>query len=99
MVEYGISREEEAKLPQFKSHLEARKYFKDKYGDNNFQMMDSYMVGKEKFYNYDLILDRKVYFDKMKEIQEKGIVEITKEKLFCSQCIQISENGFVHIVH
>ncbi|MEK4930494.1 hypothetical protein N2V92_01125 [Bacillus sp. CH_48] len=42
-----ISREEEAEIPDFKGHEEARKYFKEKYGDA-FQFSESLEVDGKK---------------------------------------------------
>ena len=98
-MKYGISREEESKIPEFKSHAEARKYFKDKYG-NDFQMTDSFEVEDiGKIYAYKLILNREVYMDMIKEMNKNGFVPMTKERMFCTQDIQITEDGRVHIVH
>lgn len=97
-MKYGISREEENQLPNFTSHEEARKYFKDKYG-NDFQMTDYYDDCKQKIYFYKLILDRKVFSEIMEELSKGNIIPMTKERIFCSQDIQIMENGEVHIVH
>lgn len=62
-MSYGISREEEHALPDFKSHEEARTYFKKKYG-NNFKLEDSITVG-----------DRKLYFYKLFSVQDIQIFE------------------------
>lgn len=97
-MQYGISREEESKMPEFKSHTEARKYFKDRYGDD-FQLMDSDDCSGEKIYFYKLILNKKLYMDMMEEINSKGFCSMSKERMFSSQDIQISENGNIHIVH
>ena len=77
-MSYGISREQEAQLPQFKSHDEARAYFKNLYG-NKFVMMDSIEDSEGKIYLYDLKLDNDFPFDK--------------------QRIEISEDGYIHIIH
>ena len=97
-MHYGISREEESRLPEFKSHDEARKYFKDKYGDD-FQLIDSDTSSGEKIYFYKLILNREVYMDMLKEMNKNWFVPMTEEKMFCTQDIQITEEGMVHIVH
>lgn len=97
-MKYGISREEEANFPDFKSHDEARKFFKDKYADN-FQMIDSGFIGDEKIYYYKLILNREVYLDMIKELNKNGFTGMTEERLFSTQDIQIFENGHLHIVH
>ena len=59
-----ISREDETALPRFRSHREARLWFKLKYGDA-FEIDDSFAVGEGSAatvcYRYSLILDREVY--------------------------------------
>lgn len=98
MIEYGISREEEAKLPEFKSHDEARAYLKKEYGDN-FQLMNSEDVFGETMYCYKLILNEKVYDEMMNELAKNGFCGMTEERMFSSQDIQIFESGNIHIVH
>lgn len=56
-----ISCEEEAEIPNFKSHEEARKYFKEKYGDA-FQISESCEVDGEQVYFYMYIVDRYLFF-------------------------------------
>lgn len=97
-MKYGISREEEAQLPEFKSHDEARKYFKEKYG-NDFQMTGSDSCDDQKIYFYRLILNRKVFEQMYKEMEQNGFCGMTEERMFCTQDIQIMEDGGVHIVH
>lgn len=101
-----ISREEESKLPQFNSHLEAREYFKSIYGEK-FQMQDSKEYSGEKIYFYHLILDMNQYLESVKEISKQQIKSLqwTKEGcvaeryMFSYQPIEISESGDVHIIH
>lgn len=97
-MQYGISREEEHNLPEFNSHAEARMYFKEKYG-TDFMITDSDIIDGQKIYFYTLILDREAYYDKMAELEVNGYVEMSERYFFCSQDIQISEDGNVHIVH
>lgn len=97
-MSYGISREEESKIPEFNSHAEARKYFKDKYGDS-FQLMDSDDSSGEKIYFYKLILNKKVYMEMIEEMNRNGFASMSEERMFSSQDIQIFENGNIHIVH
>lgn len=97
-MEYGISREEESKLPEFKNYAEAKKYFKDKYGIN-FTIIDCDVIDGKKTYFYKLILDREAYFEMISKLEENKPIEMSERYLFCSQDIQISEDGKVHIVH
>lgn len=97
-MKYGISREEEYALPKFKSHQEAREYFKEKYGDD-FQMTDSNVIGGEKIYFYKLILNKEAFKEMHRQMKENGYASCTKEMMFSSQDIQIWENGGIHIVH
>lgn len=97
-MKYGISREEEYALPKFKSHQEARAYFKDKYGED-FQLMDSDVIDGEKIYFYKLILNKEALEEMYRQIEEKGYASGTTEMMFSSQDIQIWENGGIHIVH
>ena len=97
-MSYGISREEESKLPKFKSHQEAREYFKNIYGAN-FQLEDTGEWDGEKLYFYKLILDMETYIDMIEELKMNGMVAMNEKRAFCSQDIQISESGSVHIVH
>lgn len=97
-MDYGISREEEHKLPNFNSHKEAREYFKKLYGID-FQLINVGEIDEEKMYFYKLILDREVYIDMIEELELNGMVAMDEKRAFCSQDIQISESGVVHIVH
>lgn len=97
-MKYGISREEEAKLPSFKSHNEARKFLKDKYGDD-LELIDSDFIDGQKIYFYKLILNKEVYLDMIESMNKGIIIEMNEERLFCTQDIQIFENGHLHIIH
>lgn len=93
-----ISREEEANLPNFSSHQEAREYFKNKYGSSRFVMTDSDVIDGRDIYFYYLILDPKAYKDGQKKLLEDGYV--TGFEYFHShQSIEIFEDGDIHIIH
>ena len=92
-----ITREEEAMMPAFKSHAEAREWFKEKYGDD-FMLTDSEIIGGQKCYFYHLILDRAVYISFMRNPQSI-ITSPAIDYLNSHQAIQIMEDGDVHIVH
>ena len=92
-----ISREKEASLPSFSSHDEARKYFKDIYG-NKFQMTDSFMVDDLKCYSYILVLDQKAFDKGRKEMEKNGLVG-GSDYFLSTQVLQIMEDGSVHINH
>lgn len=92
-----ISRNEEASLPNFKSHKEAREYFKNIYGDS-FQMTDSGFIDGMKIYFYKLILNSDVFWNGVKELKEKGFVSGV-EFVLSSQEIEIWEDGRIHILH
>ena len=53
----------------------------------------------EKIYFYKLILDKEAYYDIIAKLESNGVVPMSERYLFCTQNIQISENGRVHIVH
>lgn len=92
-----ISREEEARIPQFDSHEEAREWFKARYGDA-FMMTDSEYIGGQKCYFYYLILDPEAFHKGQKEMQENGYsAGLAFMKSY--QSIQIMQDGSVHIVH
>ncbi|MGG3737232.1 hypothetical protein [Aeribacillus pallidus] len=91
-----ITREFVSTIPEFKSHLEARQWFKNQFGDNFF-MTDSQMIDGEKIYFYHLVVDRKIYERGMKELQEKSFY--TGMDLPMSyHSVEITENGSVHVV-
>ena len=92
-----ITREEEAKLPAFDSHEEARVYFKDRYG-NDFILIGSETIMGEKCFFYYNILDREAFIEGTRKIQA-GIHDASLEYLKSHQPVQITESGSVHIVH
>jgi len=92
-----ISRKEEAGFPDFKSHDEARAYFKEKYG-YIFQMMDSFMIDDQKCYTYKLLFDVEAFLKGQEELNKNGFT-ISEDFMFCCQDIQIMEDGYVHVVH
>lgn len=89
MIMKKYSREDEAKLPSFSNHEEARSFFKEKHGDL-FQMTDSQVINGMKYYFYNLVLDKRAY--------NQGNVS-DSEFLDSHQRIEIREDGFVHIIH
>ena len=92
-----ISREQEAALPNFASHDEARLYFKEIYKDN-FQMEQSHMINEEKIYFYVLILNSDAYYEGVKEMVADGSM-ISEDFLLSKQSIEIHENGYICIIH
>lgn len=92
-----ISRQEEAAIPEFNSHDEAKVWFEERYGED-FQCMHTETIAGEKCYFYYLILDHEAYMKGIKEMREKGSVA-GFEFLDSHQPIQIMQSGDVHIVH
>lgn len=101
-MKYGISRQEEAQIPEFNSHDEARAYFKEKYG-NKFIMIDSTVIDGMKLYFYDLVVNEEAYLLMQEKKRQSPIMldvdTITEEMFFSSQRIEIFENGRIHILH
>jgi hypothetical protein len=97
--EKKISRDEEHKLPRFNSHNEAREYFKNKYGHNNFQMADARIINGEEIYFYELVLDEKAYRKMIEEMASNEFVAMTDEYLFSTQKIEVWADGRIHIIH
>ncbi|MBR3690723.1 MAG: hypothetical protein IKL97_06480 [Eggerthellaceae bacterium] len=106
---HKISRKEEAQLPEFSSHAEARKHFVGKYGDN-FVAVDSFIVSDDRIcYEYHLVLDRDAYTKGMRALYEstRGTTgsssssEVTSVDQFLHsyQKIEIMDEGSVHILH
>lgn len=92
-----ITRQEEAELPEFKSHTEARAWFKEKYGDD-FMLTGVEPIGDQKCYFYNLVLDRKEFNRFMEEAQQTIIVSAASF-IDSYQPVQIMEDGSIHIVH
>lgn len=97
-MNYGISRNEEFELPSFKNHNEARRYFRDKYGDN-FLLTGIQNQLDGKIYFYKLILNENVFREMNEELNNNGFCAMTDERMFCTQDIQIFSDGSIHIVH
>ncbi|HJB22714.1 MAG TPA: hypothetical protein H9946_01055 [Candidatus Jeotgalibaca pullicola] len=65
-----ISREEEMGFPDFKSHYEAKRFFIEKYGEENFKLDSSERHDGRMLYYYDLKERQRV------EIWEDGAIHI-----------------------
>ena len=92
-----ISREEEAKIPEFHSHDEARNWFKDKYGDR-FMMTGSQDLEEGKVYFYHLILDEDKYKEFNRKLREDGHSS-DMELMFSYQSVELFSNGRIHLIH
>ena len=92
-----ISREEESTIPTFECHKEAREWFVRKYGDD-FIPEGSTITGDEICYFYCLLLDRAVFEEEQRKMQD-GRIGDALAFLNSYQSIQISSRGGVHIVH
>lgn len=93
-----ITRQEEAALPKFKSHMEARQYFKDRY-KGEFALASSEEIGGRVIYFYHLVFDIEEYWKGQKALLEKGYVSDQGQFMDSYQTIEIDEDGRVHIVH
>lgn len=92
-----ISRNAEAKLPNFSSHDKAREYFKNKYGQR-FIMMHSEIIDDQKVYFYSLLLDPEAFHDGQKKLA-KGEAVSGFEFMDSYQPVEIFEDGRIHIIH
>lgn len=92
----GINRQEEAELPIFKSHEEARDYFEEKYGEK-FVFEESSETGDGICFFYRLIIDEEAYIKGVSDLNTNGYVGM--EFMNSYQPIQIMEDGSTHIVH
>lgn len=92
-----ITRKAEAELPSFHSHEEAKKYFKEQYG-NDFILAGSETIMGEKCYFYYILLDRAAFEEGTRKLQA-GIHDASLEYLESHQPVQIMESGSIHIVH
>ncbi|MBJ8108950.1 hypothetical protein JDS99_04635 [Bacillus cereus group sp. N6] len=93
-----ISREDEAKIPSFSSHDEARSWFINKYG-NTFQLVNSEPIDDQECYFYYLILDEKEFTKGRELLLKNGMLVTSIEYLGSYQSIEIFEDGRIHIVH
>jgi hypothetical protein len=93
---YRLSRKFEENLPDFSSHDEARKYFKEQYGDN-FMLTNSEIIDGEKIYFYYLVVHRENFDRFMRELNEKGSTTGDEGSLSYHN-VEIWENGNIHIV-
>lgn len=92
-----ISREDEARIPPFDSHDEARQWFKAKYGEM-FMLMDSEIIGGQKCYFHNLVLDYDTWLNGQEELKRTGSI-VGMKYLGSYQAIQIFADGHIHIVH
>jgi len=91
------SRADEASLPVFYNHRQARLYFKNKHGDNFF-MVDSDILEGEKIYFYHLVLNQQDYKKGINQLRSSGSVS-GLEFMNSYQKIEIWENGNIHMIH
>ena len=91
-----ISEQEEAELPIFKSHEEARDYFEEKYGEK-FVFEESSDTNDGFCFFYRLITEEEAYIRGVSELNATGTIGI--EFMDSYQSIQIMEDGSIYIVH
>ena len=97
MMVQRISREDEANIPVFNSHIEAIDYFRSQYGDA-FTVETESAADGETIYYCSLILDKTAWEKGKQHMQKHGYISgIDFLKSF--QSIQISATGAVHIDH
>ena len=108
-----ITREDEAALPRFRTHREARLWFTIKYGDA-FQLEESFAVGEHEgatiCYRYALVLDREVYERGLRQLAQGSMGARSNEDtapenvgadefLRSYQSIEVMLDGSVHVIH
>ena len=84
-------------LPKFNSHTEAKAYFEEKYGADNFEFVEELNDKFEgRFFLYKLILDPETYRKGIEIIKEKGYYN-NQEFIDSMQRIKIMEDGTIHL--
>ncbi len=91
-----ISKQEEAELPTFKSHEEAREYFEENY-EEKFVFEESATTSDGWCFFYRLIIDEGAYIKGVSELNATGNIGI--EFMNSYQPIQIMEDGSIRIAH
>lgn len=91
-----LSRDFEKDLPQFSSHLEAKDFFEDLFGDD-FVLKSVEKIDNESVYFYEIIHNRNMWEKFMKDLSAHGYASGI-EGLMSSQDVQIWESGNVHII-
>lgn len=94
----SISREDEHSFPSFNSHTEAIKWLVNRYGDRFVSFGYEEIEGK-KCYFYKLIIDKEAFEQGNKQLEEDGFIIGSLTFAKSNQDLQISEDGFVHVVH
>ena len=97
MFKGWISRQEEAELPAFTDHEQAKAYFREKHGDA-FVVQDVEIIDGQNCYFCALIVDRETYYTGRRKLMQ-GHAVMGMEFPQSYQPIQIMEDGSVHIVH
>ncbi|WP_210365288.1 hypothetical protein [Bacillus sp. REN3] len=92
----SITPEQEAEIPVFKSHDEAREWFKKRYGQA-FQMVESENVDGRKCFIYYLVLDKDTFWKGQKELADGGTTSNALKYLGSFQAIHIFEDGSIFI--
>ncbi|BCT30471.1 hypothetical protein [Bacillus velezensis] len=92
-----IFRQDEANIPLFKNHDEAKAWFKNRY-KNSFVLTNFSVINEKKCYFYTLVLDPEVYNDGVKKLESAKTL-LGFEFLYSYQSIEIYEDGNIHIVH
>lgn len=93
-----ITREDEANIPEFHSHEEARAWFKAQYGDR-FMLTGSQEDGDGSVYFYNLILDAEKFNEFQRRMAEDGVLVGAMELMFSYQSIEIYSDGRIHVIH
>lgn len=98
-----ITREDEAKLPNFNSHRDARVFFEARYCDA-FQIEDSFIVGEGDdatiCYRYVLILNREAYEKGLRQLAQGSMGDAGASEFLSSyQPIEIMLDGNVRVIH
>ncbi|MCQ6268290.1 hypothetical protein M1K46_22075 [Fictibacillus sp. WQ 8-8] len=89
---------DEAKIPSFKTHEQAKLWFKEKYGDA-FQLSNVEPIDGQQCYSYVLILDVHTYIRGQADLKEHGIMKDALKYLSSHQSIYITDDGSVHFVN
>ncbi|WP_088006845.1 hypothetical protein [Indiicoccus explosivorum] len=92
----GIGRREEAGLPRFKSHEEARTFFEERFGER-FVFEEATDEAGSRCFFYRLITDKEAYIRGAEELNSTGYVG--KEFLDSYQPVRIMENGGLQVIH